>query len=95
MSLLNVKEENKLNPYQISICTKNILKICRGITIPELAMMFNRFLTGEFGHFYGQIDMMVLGEWARAFMKKRGELICTDNKVRAFIMKRDQNNELI
>ena len=91
--LLNIKEENKLDSYQISVLTMDIMSRCRGLTYAELAMMFKRFLSGEFGHFYGQIDMMVIGEWIREFMSKRGEIICQDNEVRKFILKRDQNYE--
>ena len=89
--LLNIKEENKLDSYQISMLTLDILSRCRGLTYLELVMMFKRFLSGEFGHFYGQIDIMVLGQWMREFMKKRGEIICTNPEVKRFILERDQN----
>ena len=91
--LLNVKEENKLDSYQIDVLTMDIITKCRGLTYAELAMMFKRFLSGEFGHFYGQIDIMVIGEWIDLFMKKRGEKICDNPDVRRFILKRDQNYE--
>lgn len=89
--LLNIKDENKLDAYQTKILIITVKNRCRGITFIELAMMFNRFLSGEFGHFYGQIDIMLMGEWIRQFMYKRGEIILDNQEIRSFILKRDQN----
>lgn len=90
-SLLNIKDENKLNNDQISMCADNILPFLRGLTIGEIAMMFKRFSSGEFGKFYGNIDIMTIGEWVRAFKKKRSEVILKNNDVRKYILMRDQN----
>lgn len=90
-TLLNIKDEYKLNSDQMLVCAKNIIPFLRGLTISEIVAMFNRFLSGEFGKFYGNIDIMTIGEWVRAFKKKRGDFILKNKDVRKFIVQRDQN----
>ena len=90
-TLLNIKDEYKLNDAQMSMCANNAITHLRGLTISEIASMFKRFLSGEFGHFYGNIDIMTLGEWVIEFKRKRGDLILKDKEIRNFLVLRDQN----
>ena len=88
---LSIKDEYKLDASQMALCANNMIPFLRALTISEIVMMFKRFLSGEFGRFYGNIDIMVLGEWVRQFKRKRGELILDNPDVRKYIVKRDQN----
>ncbi|MBR8535123.1 hypothetical protein KDU71_06105 [Carboxylicivirga sediminis] len=87
--LLNIKEDAKLNNIQLSTCALNILMRCNGITISELADMIRKFSSGKYGQFYGQMDIMTIGEWARLYMKERGDIIYKNEKISRFIRKRD------
>lgn len=90
-SLLNLKDEVKMDSDQINICAMNIIPLLRGLTLGEIVMMFNRFASGEFGKFYGNVDIMTIGEWVREFKRKRGKLIIENNDIRKFLVLRDQN----
>lgn len=89
--LLNFKDENKLNDTQIQVCAINILPLVRGITITETVLMLNSFLTGEYGNFYGAIDIMIICQMVKKYKQNRSNFISKNKDVRNFIMKRDQN----
>lgn len=74
--LTNFKEDAKLSELQMSSCADAILNRCRGITIPELALMFVKFSSCHYGRFYGQMDIMSIDEWTKSYMFERGETIC-------------------
>jgi hypothetical protein len=89
--LLNFDENKKLNEFQLGICADNMLKYCRGITIPELVDMLRKFTSGKYGKFFAQMDIMAIGEWTRLYMRERGDIICRNIDVKNFLMQRDQN----
>ncbi|MBR8536094.1 hypothetical protein KEM09_05145 [Carboxylicivirga mesophila] len=88
--LLNIKEDAKLNEIQLSTCALNILMRCNGITISELADMIRKFSSGRYGQFYGQMDIMTIGEWTMVYMKDRGDIILNNDQLTRFILERDK-----
>lgn len=89
--LLNFKDDAMLNSFQIKECARNIYTICKGITIPEIVLMFTHFATGRYGTFFGNMNIMDIGNWTRRYMNKRGEIISKNPELRKFLLKRDQN----
>lgn len=79
--LLNLKDEHKISDEQAQFFSQLIFQTCKVLTLPELGHMFARFLSGQYGKFYGQIDPMDLSRWCREYMKSRSEIILKDKEL--------------
>jgi len=47
----------------------------RHLKVTELLLFFFRFKSGNYGHFYGSVDPMVITKAFKEFMSERGEMI--------------------
>lgn len=58
---------DKLTAAEIHELARILIPRYKGYKVTELMLFFRRSKEGEYGHFYGMIDCMVISEWLRYF----------------------------
>lgn len=84
------KEEYRFDSYQIEKISRDLLRRCKQLTLPEFVVMIDKMASGVYGKFYGSMDIQEVYSWADLYMKERGTLI--DNPtIREYLLIREQN----
>ena len=70
--------KGKVNAMQIATCANTLISKFTGegdpknrLTAAEVQLFFSKMLSGDFGKFYGSMDILTIGEWAGKFLEWR------------------------
>lgn len=86
--------QNKLNDKQIKILAMDIFTQYYYWNLGDVCVFFGKVRRGQYGHFYGTVDNLMIMEWAKAFDKeRRDEIERWENAVRKEKMKEAEANK--
>jgi hypothetical protein len=86
--LSNIKDDSKLNANQINIFSSIIYDKLKGLNVYEIAVFFKMVISGQYGEFFGNIDIMKISTWLNSFLEYRGRVIMDNEDI--YIKLRDR-----
>ena len=69
------RTERKPEPFEIDECARTLYSQFYHLKISELLLFFAKFKGGAYGKFYGEVDLLTIGEAMQKFLKSRRDLI--------------------